>query len=74
MGYSRQEYWRGSHSLLQGIFPDPGIDSRSPTLQADSQILYRLSHQGIFSIYKTAHSICLRLLSIVLEMELKNYA
>ena len=25
----------GSHSLLRGIFPDPGIERRSPTLQAD---------------------------------------
>ena len=24
-----------SHSLLQGIGPDPGIESRSPALQAD---------------------------------------
>ena len=26
----------GSHSLLQGIFPDPGIKPGSPALQADS--------------------------------------
>ena len=26
----------GSLSLFQGIFPDPGIEPRSPTLQADS--------------------------------------
>ena len=26
----------GCHSLLQGIFPDPGIKPRSPALQADS--------------------------------------
>ena len=26
----------GCHSLLQGIFPDPGIELRSPALQADS--------------------------------------
>ena len=26
----------GSLSLLQGIIPNPGIDPRSPTLQADS--------------------------------------
>ena len=30
----------GSCFLLQGIFPNPGIEPRSPTL-----ILYRLSHQ-----------------------------
>ena len=26
----------GSLSLLQGIFPDPGMEPRSPALQADS--------------------------------------
>ena len=26
----------GCHSLLQGIFPNPGIKPRSPALQADS--------------------------------------
>ena len=26
----------GSHSLLQGIFPTPGIEPRSPALQVDS--------------------------------------
>ena len=26
----------GSHSLLQGDLPDPGIEPRSPALQADS--------------------------------------
>ena len=24
MGFSRQEYWSGSHNLLQGIFPTQG--------------------------------------------------
>ena len=33
-GFSRQEYW--SHSLLQGIFLNPGIKPGSPALQADS--------------------------------------
>ena len=42
MGFSRQEYGVGCHCLLQGIFPDPGIESGSPTLQ---QTLYRLSHR-----------------------------
>ena len=36
MEFSRQEYWRGSHSLLQGNLPYPGIKPRSPVLQADS--------------------------------------
>ena len=26
MGFSRQEFWRGCHALLQGHLPDPGIE------------------------------------------------
>ena len=26
MGFSRQEYWRGTHSLLQDIFPTQGLN------------------------------------------------
>ena len=29
MGFSRQEYWRGRHALLQGDLPDPGIKPTS---------------------------------------------
>ena len=38
MGFSRQEYWglASNHVLLQGIFPNPGIELQSPALQADS--------------------------------------
>ena len=25
-GFSKREYWSGCHALLQGIFPDPGIE------------------------------------------------
>ena len=32
--FSRQEYWEGSHALLQGILPDPGIKPKSPILQS----------------------------------------
>ena len=35
----------GCHFLLQGIFPDPGIEPWSPALKADS---LPLSHQGSF--------------------------
>ena len=34
MGFSRQEYWSGL-PFLPGDLPDPGIEPRSPTLQAD---------------------------------------
>ena len=35
-GFSRQGYWRGSSGALLRDLPDPGIEQRSPTLQADS--------------------------------------
>ena len=36
MGFSRQECWSGLPFPSQGDLPDPGIDPRSPTLQADT--------------------------------------
>jgi len=36
MGFSRQEYWSGLPFPSPGELPDPGIELRSPTLQADS--------------------------------------
>ena len=34
--FSRQEYWNGSPFPSPGDLPDPGIESGSPALQADS--------------------------------------
>ena len=34
MGFYRQEYWRGVPLPSPGDFPDPGIEPRSPALQA----------------------------------------
>ena len=45
MGFPRQEYWRGSHFLLQGMFPTQGLN---PCFLHCRQILYRLSLQRIF--------------------------
>ena len=36
MGFSRQGYWSGSPFPSPGHLPDPGIEPRSPALQADS--------------------------------------
>ena len=47
MGFTRQEYWSGCHSLLQGIFPSQGSN---PGLQHCRWILYRLNHQGSFFV------------------------
>ena len=36
MGFSRQEYWSGFPCPAPGDIPDPGMDTKSPALQADS--------------------------------------
>ena len=36
MGFSRQEYWSGLPFPSPGDLPDPGIEPRSPTLEADA--------------------------------------
>jgi len=36
MGFSRQEYWSRVSCPSPGDLPDPGIEPRSPALQADS--------------------------------------
>ena len=36
MGFTRQEYWSGLPFSSPGDLPDPGIEPRSPALQADS--------------------------------------
>ena len=36
MGFSRQEYWSGLPFPSLGYLPDPGIEPRSPALQADT--------------------------------------
>ena len=36
MGFSRQEYWSGLPFPSPGDLPEPGIEPRSPALQADA--------------------------------------
>ena len=36
MEFSRQQYWSGLPFPSPGYLPDPGIEPRSPTLQADT--------------------------------------
>ena len=36
MGFSRQEYWSGLPFLSPGDLPDPGIEPRSPALEAEA--------------------------------------
>ena len=35
MGFSRQEYWSGLPFPSSGDLPNPGIEPRSPALEAD---------------------------------------
>ena len=36
MGFSRQEYWSGLPFPSPGDLPNPGIEPRSPSLQAEA--------------------------------------
>ena len=36
MGFSRQEYWSGLPFPFPGDLPDPGLEPRSPALEADA--------------------------------------
>ena len=36
MEFSRQEYWSGLPFPSSAVLPDPGIEPRSPALQADT--------------------------------------
>ena len=68
MGFSRQEYWNGLPFPSPGDLSDPGIEPRSPALQADAltsepqgshTYIYTRTHM-YFSIYFIVHiSICL---------------
>ena len=42
MGFSRQEYWSGLPFPSPGDLPDPGIEPRSPALQADTSKSYSI--------------------------------
>ena len=48
MEFSRQEYWSGLPCLSPGGLPDPGIEPRSPTLQADA-LLSELPGKPIYT-------------------------
>ena len=50
MGFSRQEYWSGLPFPSPGDLPDPGIEPRSPSLQADALPYAYIFYSCIFSI------------------------
>ena len=51
MGFSQQEYWSGSHALLQGIFPTQGLNLHLLWVLHCRWNLYLLSHQGCVYIH-----------------------
>ena len=53
MGFSRQEYWSGLPFPSSENIPDPGIEPRSPELQADSFFFFKTLHYCIgFAKYR----------------------
>ena len=65
IGFSRQEYWSGLLFPSPGDLPNPGIESRSPALQADS-LPSELPGKSIF-ITHLVTNICLLLASVEME-------
>ena len=39
MGFSKQEYWSWLPFPSPGVLPNPGLEPRSPALQADSLLI-----------------------------------
>ena len=52
MGFSRQEYWSRLPFLSPGDLPNPGIESGSTALQADSLFS---DQQGIIQTLNSTH-------------------
>ena len=50
MGFSRQEYWSGLPFPSPGDLPDPGIEPRSPTLQADALTSAPPGKPGVYKV------------------------
>src|SRR5574337_85264 len=55
MGFPRQEYWSGLPFPSPGDFPDPGIEPRSPALQAVS-LLTELGGKPPYTSKETSKS------------------
>ena len=52
MGFAKQEYWSELPFSSPGDLPDPGIESRSPALQADSTFSATREAQNVILISK----------------------
>ena len=64
MGFSRQEYWSGLPFPSPGDFPHPGIEPRSPALQADSlpseqlEVFFNLEWEVLTILFSRKVSSC----------------
>ena len=71
MGFSRQEYWSGLPFSSPGDLPDPGIEPRSPALQAEAltseppgkpQCIYKILANSLYTNEKFSFQIAYTLM------------
>ena len=66
MGFSRQEYWSGLPFPSPGDLPDPGIEPRSPALEADtltSEPPYKKLEIGLTETYSESAPLSIKQLT-----------
>ena len=68
MGFPRQEYWSGLPFPSLGDLPNPGIEPRSPELQADS-LPTELQGKPRLNIYMSQ---CLKSINPIGSVSLEN--
>ena len=76
MEFSRQEYWSGLPCPPPGDLPNPGIEPRSPALQADS-LLSELPGKPIFIYMWTYIYMCVCVcvcVCVCINILVKGYA
>ena len=68
MGFSRQKYWSGLPFPSPGDLPDPGIESGSPALQADTLTSEPPGKQYKVEYYSTLKTLCTKINFLALWM------
>ena len=68
-GFSRQEHWSGLVFPSPGYLPDPGIEPRSPTGQADD-LLSELPGKSYFS--RGTSELVFQVKEVLLELQSDN--
>ena len=76
MGFFRQEYWSGLPFPSPGDLPNPGIEPRSPALQADALTSEPLGKPPECSNYSTIALIshASKVMLVILQARLQQYA